>query len=282
MSSLDEEQAFLGLMNHYGLTEEHYDQQVEDIHLEELSRSGCKQWKSLPPHLEVETIVADDIDNSREDPGTKRYKFLLKWKNMKGFDATYRPIINALLKIECRQDAQKLCEMLKKCVTQPQFPTTTAGASSHHAGQQPVTTADALCHQVTTADASSHQIATADASSCQLPVATADALSHHTGQLPVTTDALSHHTGQLPVTTNALSHHTGQLPVATDALSHHTGQLPVTTDALSQGRLPVAIAEASSYRAGQLSIAMASASSHHAGSILFTYIHTSDPFPTTY
>ena len=223
MSSLNEEQAFHRLMNHYGLTEEHYDQQVRDIHLEELSRSGCKQWKSLPPHLEVETIVAEDIDNSREDPGTKRYMFLLTWKDRKGFDATYRQLINALLKVGCRQDAEKLCEMLKKYVTQPQLPTATAGASSHHAGQQP---ADTSCHQVTTADASSHQIATADASSC------------HEGQLPVTTDALSHHTGQLPV----------------------------------------AIAEASSYRASQLPIATASAPSHHAGSILFTYIHTSDPF----
>ena len=174
MSSSNGEEAFLQLMSYYGTTEEHYNKQVTSIHLEELSRSGCKQWKSLPPHLELNTIVAEDIDGSSEDPGMKRFKFLNKWKDMKGIDATYRQLINALLKIECRQDAAKLCAMLKKCVTLPSL----------------------------TSDTSSHQITTADASSRQLPVANADASSRLASQLPVATaNGSSHHAGQLHVAT---------------------------------------------------------------------------------
>ena len=54
MSSLHEEESFkfLQLMTQYKLTE------VSDTHLKKFSHSGCKQWKSLPPHLKLEAIVA--------------------------------------------------------------------------------------------------------------------------------------------------------------------------------------------------------------------------------
>ena len=204
MSSLDEETAFLQLMSLYGLTEEHHNQQVSNIHLQELTCSGCERWKFLPPYLELENIVADDIDKSHEDPGTKRYKFLLKWKDMKGFQATYRQLINALLKTKCRQDGEKLCEMLKKDVIQHQLPTAIAGAPPHHAGQLPIAPTDASSHH-----------------GGQLPIATVDASSHHAGQLPIApADASSHHAGQLPIATlDALPDHA---PIAiADASSHH-------------------------------------------------------------
>ena len=116
MSSRHKEKSstFLQLMSRYRLTERQYNKQVSDIHLERLSRSGCKQWKSLPPHLELEAIVAEDIDKSQKGERGKRHEFLLTWKEMEGSGATYKQLITALLKIKCRQDAEKLCEMLKK------------------------------------------------------------------------------------------------------------------------------------------------------------------------
>ena len=136
MSSLYEEKSsiFLQLMSQYRLTERQYNKQVSDIHLEKLSRSGCKQWKSLPPHLELETIVAEDIDKRRKEEREKRYEFLLTWKDMEGSGATYGQLITALLKIKCRQDAEKLCEMLKKSA-QSQLAIATISATSHHAGK---------------------------------------------------------------------------------------------------------------------------------------------------
>ena len=207
MSSMESSPQFLQLMSCYELTEGHYNQQVSDTHLEKLSRSGCKQWKSLPPYLKLETIVAEDIDKSQKGEREKRYDFLLQWKEIEGSSATYRQLIIALLKIKCRQDAEKLCEMLKKPVSKPQLPTATGGASSH---QLPVTSTNA---------SSRHE----------LFVTTAGVSSHEAGQLP--TDTSSHHAGQPSVATaGASSHDAGQLPVAsTDASSHHAaaGQLLV-------------------------------------------------------
>ena len=156
-SSLDEEEVFLQLMSCYGLTEEHYNQQVSDIHLEKLSRCGCKQWKSLPPYLKVETIVADDIDMSQKREREKRCDFLQQWKEIEGSNATYSVLITALLKTKCRQDAEKLCEMLKK----------------HIPHQLSIATAGALCH------------------AGQLPIATAGVSSHQTSQLPIATAGAS-------------------------------------------------------------------------------------------
>ena len=114
--------AYLEVIKHYGIDERQCNQQVSDAHLEKISRSGCKQWKSLPPYLELETIVAEDIDKSPANEKSKRYDFLLKWKDMKGFSATYKQLITALLEIKCRQDAERLCEMLKKSSSLPSSP----------------------------------------------------------------------------------------------------------------------------------------------------------------
>ena len=122
----EEDEGFVELTSHYRLPEGLYDQSISDIHLEELSRSGCKQWKSLPSHLELETIVAEDIDKSQKNEGEKRHEFLLKWKDMKASTATYRQLITALLKVKCRRDAERVCEMLNQSQLE--------SASSHHSG----------------------------------------------------------------------------------------------------------------------------------------------------
>ena len=134
----EESSTFLQLMSQYQLTESQYNQQVSDTHLEKLSRSGCKQWKSLPPHLKLEAIVAEDIDKSQKGEREKRHEFLLTWKDMEGSGATYEQLITALLKIKCRRDAEKSCEMLKKPVPQSQQAIATASATSHHAGKHQV------------------------------------------------------------------------------------------------------------------------------------------------
>ena len=137
MSSCDQEESstFLPLMSKYTLTERQYNRQVSDTHLEKLSRSGCKEWKSLPPYLKLEGMVAEDIDKSQKGEREKRHDFLLKWKDEEGSDATYRQLITALLKIKCTQDAEKLSEMLKQSVPQSELSTATASTTSHCAGK---------------------------------------------------------------------------------------------------------------------------------------------------
>ena len=131
MSRGGKNSAFLEVIKHYGIDERQCNQQVSDAHLEKISRSGCKQWKSLPPYLELDTIVAEDIDKGPANERSKRHDFLLKWKDMKGFSATYKQLITALLKIKCRQDAEKLCEMLKKYISQtPSLPSSPSSATA--------------------------------------------------------------------------------------------------------------------------------------------------------
>ena len=102
---------------HYGLTEEYCKREVSDSDIIKITRSLHGKWKSqLPPLLEMDPIVVTDIVGapgymSDED---KRLAFFKEWKQRKGFNATYKALISALLEIECRQDAGSVCKILKK------------------------------------------------------------------------------------------------------------------------------------------------------------------------
>ena len=108
---------FCELIQQHELSEEDCEKPISDEHLEAISRSCCKQWKSMPPHLEMDTIEAEDIDKSKGEEREKRHKFLLKWKGIKGSKATYRQLITALLKMKCREEAEKVCKVLKESLS---------------------------------------------------------------------------------------------------------------------------------------------------------------------
>ena len=92
-----------------GVTDEvDLDQCVNDQHIEKFSRSFGGKWRSLPPYLEMETIIVDDID--RKPMEEKRYEFFKKWKRVKGPHATYR-------KIRREEDAESMSKMLKTSIT---------------------------------------------------------------------------------------------------------------------------------------------------------------------
>lgn len=117
----------------YGLTKGSK-KQVSDDDLERISRSYCKEWKSLPPYLDLEAIEADDIDLRPIDEREKRHKFLLKWKHIKGSRATYKQLIDALLKINCVQDAEGVSSLLKQSITSKPQPLNPGSAPSISAG----------------------------------------------------------------------------------------------------------------------------------------------------
>ena len=109
-----ESSEFLELIKKYELPEKEYDKKVSDAHLETISRSSCKHWERLPSHLEMNDIVVSDVRRTQIDEEGKRLEFLRKWREQKGSKATYKQLVLALLKIECRDDAEKVCEILKK------------------------------------------------------------------------------------------------------------------------------------------------------------------------
>ena len=105
------------LMGYYGLTEEDCKTEVSDSGIVKIASSIHGKWKSqLPPHLGIDPIVVTNIVGapgymSEED---RRLDFFKEWKQRKGFEATYKALISALLEIECRQDAESVCKILKE------------------------------------------------------------------------------------------------------------------------------------------------------------------------
>ncbi len=101
-------------MKAYSLSDEDCSVEISKCHLQKISSSLCKDWRSLPAHLEMESIVASDIEREQVEECEKRHSFLSKWKSEKGSGATYKKLMAALLEIKCRGDAEKVCVMVQK------------------------------------------------------------------------------------------------------------------------------------------------------------------------
>ena len=112
------------LLNDYQLTENDCNGAVSDIHLEEISRYYCTGWKSsLPPNLEMREIHVKDIVVGHGDEQEKRHAFLKKWKEVGGSkNATYKKLISALLDTEHRKEAEGVCKLLQKSLSQQSTP----------------------------------------------------------------------------------------------------------------------------------------------------------------
>ena len=114
---------FAELIQHHQLTEEDCSKQVSRQHLVLFSHSHCGQWRQLPAFLELETAVAEGIYHGPGDDESKRYSFLLKWKQIRGPKATYKELlITALIANMNSQDADKVCRVLKESPTAPPSP----------------------------------------------------------------------------------------------------------------------------------------------------------------
>ena len=101
------------LFEKYKLKKKDASKQISDIHLDKISHSCCSQWRRLPPYLCMERIVKDDVNRlSASEEAEKRSLFFSKWVDEKGSDATYEKLISALLKMGCKNDAEKVCKLL--------------------------------------------------------------------------------------------------------------------------------------------------------------------------
>lgn len=100
-------------MQSLGISDEQANQRVSDIHMEEIPRHYCKHWNHLWPYLGLERIVVSDIEAMTGSEGEKRRAFLAAWRERKGSEATYGRLFHALLKIDCQEDAEGVCKLLK-------------------------------------------------------------------------------------------------------------------------------------------------------------------------
>ena len=98
------------------------DKPIPDAHLDQISRTCSKKWRYLPAHLELPDSMVDDTEHDGKNEEERRHIFFFGWKKSKGSRATYRKLVNAFLKIECREDAEKVCKFLKESVQPPSPP----------------------------------------------------------------------------------------------------------------------------------------------------------------
>jgi hypothetical protein len=182
------------------------DLQVSDRHLEEISRVCCEDWRSLPPHLKLETIAAKDIDKSPKVEEEKRHDFLKKWKKTKGSDATYKKLHDALIEIKSRDDAERVCKIMRE-VSSP----VESHAESDFALATPQTNPTYTC-----------EFAQEDALITKPSASPADISTEPVGE-PVPTDPLTAKPGTAPATD-------GSPPTNTDSdttpTSDTTGMIP--------------------------------------------------------
>ena len=102
------------LVQHCQLPDEHVlDTQVTSDRFHEVSLS-LSEWRRLAPILtnEAEQFV-EDIERDYDEEEEKRSGFLVKWTQEFSIRATYKRLIEALLKIKRRNDAKKICELFQ-------------------------------------------------------------------------------------------------------------------------------------------------------------------------
>ena len=112
-SITDVSDTLVELFHNYQLSAEALEQQITEEVLDKIASTCCEDYRRLPPYLGVECIAIRDIERDGKSEPERRQTFLRKWKQVKGSGATYKAIIAALLKIRCREDAEKICVLVK-------------------------------------------------------------------------------------------------------------------------------------------------------------------------
>ena len=72
----------------------------------------CDPWKQVGLYLHLTKAQLSAIDDDNRTVSMKRLGVLQKWKEMNAFKATYRVLIEALLKCGKTDTALKVCEIV--------------------------------------------------------------------------------------------------------------------------------------------------------------------------
>jgi len=95
-----------------GISQEQLKQPVTDEHIREISLKMTK-WEDWASALELTPTQIEDIDRENLTMHAKRSAVLRVWKESFGSMATYEKLIDALLKLNLRKNAEFVCSLLK-------------------------------------------------------------------------------------------------------------------------------------------------------------------------
>ena len=97
-------------LNHYQLISADIDVKIRDEHVDKIARICFSNWKELYPlHMKKKDLEVIDTKSNSED---KSKLFIRTWKQRNGSDATYKRLIDALLEIDHREDAESVFDIL--------------------------------------------------------------------------------------------------------------------------------------------------------------------------
>ena len=99
------------LIEKYQLSPHQLDKEVSEEHLRDMSRI-IADHEIVGPELGLSDAEMVAVDTDARTQQLKKMKMLKTWKQEFSFKATYRRLIEALLRCHRGGDAQKVCELL--------------------------------------------------------------------------------------------------------------------------------------------------------------------------
>jgi hypothetical protein len=109
------------LMKDYDLSEDFCNKEISDIHVSDicLLLHRCSKWQLMVSILGMKEDEVSDTEHALLSEDERRQNFILKWRKKHGCEATFKALINALIKIECHEDAEEVCKFLKESIAEP-------------------------------------------------------------------------------------------------------------------------------------------------------------------
>ena len=86
------------------------EQSCSDEHLNSISL--FLDWRRVAPHLGLKQPDIEEIESKKTEP-EKRLETLQKWKMKYGYCATYKALVQVLLKVENASHAERVCRLLQ-------------------------------------------------------------------------------------------------------------------------------------------------------------------------
>ena len=99
------------LIAYVGISADKLNQQCSDKHISDISLF-LTNWQSIAPHLGLTESDEEDLEQDVKKAQHRRYKALQTWKAKYLFKATYRALVDVLLKIGRADFAEKVCRLL--------------------------------------------------------------------------------------------------------------------------------------------------------------------------
>ena len=99
------------LIAYVGISADELNKPCSDEHIASISLF-LTNWQTVAPHLGLTETDEEDVEEEGKKTQDKRYKMLRRWRNKKSFKATYRVLVDVLLRLGEADLAEKVCKLL--------------------------------------------------------------------------------------------------------------------------------------------------------------------------